>query len=61
MAQRLNLRSVAEGIESNEDWDVVAGLGCDIAQGYLIARPMPGDELVGWYENWRGLRKGQAS
>jgi EAL domain-containing protein (putative c-di-GMP-specific phosphodiesterase class I) len=61
MAQRLNLRSVAEGIETHEDWDVVAGLGCDIAQGYLIARPMPGDEVAGWYENWRGTRKVKAS
>jgi EAL domain-containing protein (putative c-di-GMP-specific phosphodiesterase class I)/AmiR/NasT family two-component response regulator len=60
MAQRLNLRSVAEGIESNADWDVVAGLGCDIAQGYFIARPMPGNEIAGWYENWRGIRKGKA-
>jgi EAL domain-containing protein (putative c-di-GMP-specific phosphodiesterase class I)/AmiR/NasT family two-component response regulator len=61
MAQRLNLRSVAEGIENDEDWDVIAGLGCDIGQGYFIARPMPGDELSGWYENWRGNREGKAS
>jgi EAL domain-containing protein (putative c-di-GMP-specific phosphodiesterase class I) len=54
MARRLGLKSVAEGIESDSDWDLVALAGCDVAQGYHIARPMPGTELSGWYQNWRG-------
>lgn len=40
MARQLGIRSVAEGVETQADWDVLKRLGCDLAQGYLIARPM---------------------
>lgn len=56
MAKRLNLETVAEGVETAEDWDVVARLGCGTAQGYLIAKPMPGDQLLDWHANWSGPR-----
>ncbi len=48
LARKLDMKIVAEGVENQEDWDLVAALGCDIAQGYLIARPMPGGELFDW-------------
>lgn len=48
LAQQLGLRTVAEGIEKREDWDLLGALGCDMAQGYLMARPMAGEELLGW-------------
>lgn len=54
MAHRLNLKTVAEGVESGEDWDTVARLGCDVAQGFFIAKPMPASELVDWYGGWLG-------
>lgn len=54
MAHRLNLRTVAEGVETVEDWDTVARLGCDVAQGFFIAKPMPADELIDWYAGWLG-------
>ena len=53
LAKKLNLRIVAEGVETLEDWDLIAGLGCDLAQGYLIAKPMPGEELPGWHKTWQ--------
>lgn len=56
MARRLNLKTVAEGIESIDDWQLVSRLGCDIAQGYFIAKPMPGDHLPRWYAQWLGGR-----
>ena len=56
MAKRLNLKTVAEGVETSDDWDLVARLGCDAAQGYFIARPMPGGELVSWHKTWQGMR-----
>jgi EAL domain-containing protein (putative c-di-GMP-specific phosphodiesterase class I) len=31
-----------------EDWKLLRDLGCDLAQGYLLAKPMPAEELVGW-------------
>jgi EAL domain-containing protein (putative c-di-GMP-specific phosphodiesterase class I) len=37
-----------EGIETEEQWDALEKLGCDFAQGYLIARPMPGDLVRSW-------------
>ncbi len=39
---------VAEGIETAQDWDQLARLGCDTAQGYFIARPMPAAEFQAW-------------
>ena len=57
MAKRLKLRSVAEGVESEQDWQTVARLGCDVAQGFFIGRPMPYDELIGWYNTWMGDRQ----
>jgi EAL domain-containing protein (putative c-di-GMP-specific phosphodiesterase class I) len=54
LARRLGLKSVAEGIESDADWDLAAGAGCEVAQGYHIARPMPAEDLLGWYQGWRG-------
>ena len=44
------------GVETSDDWDLVARLGCDAAQGYFIARPMPGGELVAWHKTWQGMR-----
>ena len=52
LARELNLRAVAEGVENQEEWDLVNELGCDMAQGYFIARPMAGDDLVGWLQVW---------
>lgn len=53
VARELNLKSVAEGVETRDEWDLVNELGCDMAQGYLIARPMAGDELYGWHQAWK--------
>ncbi|MBG9998291.1 MULTISPECIES: putative bifunctional diguanylate cyclase/phosphodiesterase [Pseudoalteromonas] len=39
MAQRLGLQTVAEGIEENEQLQILEQLGCDIAQGYLLDKP----------------------
>jgi EAL domain-containing protein (putative c-di-GMP-specific phosphodiesterase class I)/AmiR/NasT family two-component response regulator len=50
---RLGLISVAEGVETEEDWHLLSSLGCDMAQGYLLARPMAPEELVGWFRSNR--------
>jgi EAL domain-containing protein (putative c-di-GMP-specific phosphodiesterase class I)/CheY-like chemotaxis protein len=52
MGRRLGLKTVAEGVESEEDWEVVDRVGCDVAQGYFIGRPMPAADLIAWYEDW---------
>ncbi|MXV08874.1 EAL domain-containing response regulator [Xanthomonas sp. LMG 9002] len=48
MAQRLGLHTVAEGIETVEDWNLLQELGCDFGQGYLLARPLGGGALHAW-------------
>ncbi|MGI9412803.1 MAG: EAL domain-containing protein, partial [Hyphomicrobiales bacterium] len=48
LGKQLDLRLVAEGVETAEDWDYVASAGIDEVQGYYVARPMPADELAGW-------------
>ena len=48
MAQKLELVTVAEGVETEAELELMRDLGCDNVQGYLIARPMPVDELIRW-------------
>ncbi|WP_283743870.1 EAL domain-containing response regulator [Sideroxydans sp. CL21] len=52
LAKQLGLEVVAEGVEDQADWDFVRNRGCDIAQGYFIAKPMPGAELPEWIRTW---------
>jgi EAL domain-containing protein (putative c-di-GMP-specific phosphodiesterase class I) len=40
MARKLKVKSVAEGVETQQDWDALKAIGCDTAQGYYIAKPM---------------------
>jgi EAL domain-containing protein (putative c-di-GMP-specific phosphodiesterase class I) len=56
MARQLGMKSVAEGVEDGADWNLLRTLGCDVAQGYLIARPMPGNELPAWWQAWQPRR-----
>ncbi|MDE2584511.1 MAG: EAL domain-containing protein [Betaproteobacteria bacterium] len=44
----LGRKAVAEGIEDQASWNLLAALGCDYAQGYFIARPMPSDQFQAW-------------
>ncbi|MYM69114.1 EAL domain-containing protein [Pseudoduganella sp. FT55W] len=48
LGQSLGVATVAEGVETVEDWKLLRDLGCDMAQGYLLAKPMPAGDLVGW-------------
>lgn len=55
LAARLNLNVVAEGVESQDDWEFLASAGADEAQGYFIATPMPGSRLLSWADRWTAL------
>lgn len=48
VAVREGVTLTGEGIETQEQWDALEAIGCDFAQGYLIARPMPASEVAGW-------------
>ncbi|MCZ6455839.1 MAG: bifunctional diguanylate cyclase/phosphodiesterase [Actinobacteria bacterium] len=49
LAHGLESEVVAEGVETREDLDVLKRLGCDLAQGFLLARPRPADDVPGIY------------
>ncbi|MBI5746999.1 MAG: EAL domain-containing protein [Nitrospirae bacterium] len=51
LAHILGLKVVAEGVENKDILDRLALAGCDAAQGYLISKPMPQDDLAVWLEN----------
>jgi diguanylate cyclase (GGDEF)-like protein/PAS domain S-box-containing protein len=48
LAHNLGLQVVAEGVEDRHTYDLLVQLGCDAAQGFYMARPMPLDELLVW-------------
>jgi EAL domain-containing protein (putative c-di-GMP-specific phosphodiesterase class I) len=48
MAKKLDISTVAEGVETQDDWDFLRQLGCELAQGYLIAKPMEASKLLTW-------------
>jgi diguanylate cyclase (GGDEF)-like protein len=48
LAHNLGLRVVAEGVEDEATMRALAGLGCDMAQGYFVSRPLSADRVVPW-------------
>ena len=48
LGHELNMHVVAEGVEDKEALQLLKEMGCDIAQGYYIARPMLADDLIEW-------------
>jgi len=54
MARRLGMKVVVEGVETFYQWELVQHLGCEMAQGYFIAPPMPFEQIEGWIGQWVG-------
>lgn len=57
MARGLGMQIVAEGVEDRADWDLLRATECDLAQGYFIARPMPGPDVMEWMARWEAQRQ----
>ena len=53
LARRLGLTVVAEGVETEDAYQRVSELGCDLAQGYYLSRPLPAMELESWLRSHR--------
>jgi len=53
MARKLNILSVGEGAETREDWDLLLACGCDLVQGYFVAKPMEAAKFSDWMRDWR--------
>jgi len=48
LAHNMGRKVTAEGVETQAAWDLLEEMGCDLIQGYYIARPMPAEELIKW-------------
>lgn len=57
LARQLGMETVAEGVEDQADWDFLRQQGCDVAQGYFIARPMPAEQFIPWMLEWENRRQ----
>lgn len=57
LAKKLNISCVAEGVETQEDWDLIALLGCESVQGYFTARPMPVSDFPAWARDYAANKK----
>lgn len=51
LGHELKMKVVAEGVEDSEVFNLLKGMGCDYAQGYYIAKPMPAEALLDWENN----------
>jgi EAL domain-containing protein (putative c-di-GMP-specific phosphodiesterase class I) len=52
LARQMGLRVVAEGVDTEDCWRQLRGMGCDAAQGFLIGAPMPSREFLAWIASW---------
>jgi EAL domain-containing protein (putative c-di-GMP-specific phosphodiesterase class I)/GGDEF domain-containing protein len=57
----LGYRVVAEGVETQEALDLVAAAGCDEAQGFVFAQPLPAEDFAAWFRAWGPDSQPQAS
>ena len=52
LAHNLEMKTIAEGVETKEQFELLRSLGCDFIQGFWLAKPMPISELVDFIESW---------
>ncbi|CAB3682858.1 EAL domain-containing response regulator [Trinickia soli] len=52
LARQLNMRTIAQGIDDPEDWNVLRAMSCEVAQGNFVGPPMLGDALPQWARTW---------
>jgi diguanylate cyclase (GGDEF)-like protein/PAS domain S-box-containing protein len=54
LGHNLGLSAVAEGVEDQRTLELLSGLGCDLAQGYFLSRPLPASSVAEWCRNRAG-------
>ncbi|MBW2187186.1 MAG: bacteriohemerythrin [Deltaproteobacteria bacterium] len=55
LASEFNMTTVAEGVETQEEWDKLKLHGCDIAQGYFISKPLAVDDFISWAKAYQAI------
>lgn len=53
MAKQLGMETVAEGVEDQNDWELLRQTGCDLAQGNFISKPLQAADFSAWVEEWQ--------
>ena len=61
LAHNMNMKVTAEGVETEFTWNLLHSYGCDMAQGFYLSRPMPGEDFFIWAENSRHAAPVQAA
>lgn len=61
MGHALGMNVVAEGAETQEDWDLLAAIGCDEVQGYVASRPMSSEDFIAWKVRWEASHSRSSS
>jgi EAL domain-containing protein (putative c-di-GMP-specific phosphodiesterase class I) len=57
LGRHLGLEVVAEGVEDEATWELLASMGCDLVQGWHLGRPMPVTDFVPWLRARSGARR----
>jgi EAL domain-containing protein (putative c-di-GMP-specific phosphodiesterase class I) len=55
LAHKMGMKALAEGIEDRKAIDFLEDIGCNIAQGFLISRPLPVEKFTQWYKHYDGI------
>jgi len=60
LGHNIGLKVIAEGVEDARAWTIIRDLGCDMAQGYFVSKPLPAPEFAAWVESsrWGGAGGG---
>jgi EAL domain-containing protein (putative c-di-GMP-specific phosphodiesterase class I) len=53
LAKAFRRQVIAEGVESIELGSLLKSMGCELAQGFVIAKPMPANEIPEWVSRWQ--------
>ena len=56
MAHSLGLRTIAEGVETKEQLEILREIGCDMAQGYYFSKPIPAEEVEKHLKDWENAK-----
>lgn len=54
LAHNMGIKAIAEGVENKEVYEFLNNIGCDMAQGYMISRPLPVEDFNKWYAACNG-------
>ena len=59
LSRKIGAKTVAEGIETPEQLELLNSVGCDMVQGYIFSKPLPADEFEVWKQERKGMEKAE--